>query len=100
MNLLARLDPGDAVTRAVVVASVQISVVILLAALLSRVALRRRADARHVLWLGVLVWVLISPAVAAVADGSGLDVLGRGTPVPRSGGNVGRRRDHPRRRGR
>ncbi len=85
MNLLARLDSGDAVLRALLVASVQISVVILLAALLSRVALRRRADVRHVLWLGVLVWVLISPAVAAVADGSGLDFWVVKLPFPGPG---------------
>ncbi len=72
MDLLARLDPGDAVTRAVLVALVQMSVVIVMAGLLGRALFRQRADARHGLWLGALVWVLISPAVVAVADRSGL----------------------------
>jgi len=82
MNLLARLDPGDAVTRAVLVALVQTSVVILLAELMSRALLRQRAEARHGLWLEALVWVLISPAVATVADRSGLALWVVALPVP------------------
>ena len=71
MNVLARFDPGDAVTRVVLITLVQTSVVILSAALLACTAFRRRADARHSLWLAVLVWVAISPGVAALADRSG-----------------------------
>ena len=71
MNLLARLDPGDAVTGLFVIVVLQTSVVILLAALLGRTVFRWRAEARHVLWLGALVLVLISPAVAALASQSG-----------------------------
>jgi beta-lactamase regulating signal transducer with metallopeptidase domain/protocatechuate 3,4-dioxygenase beta subunit len=88
MNLLARLDPGDAVTRAVVVALMQTSVVILSAALLSRFALSRRAEAKHVVWLGVLVWVLISPGVAAVAEGSGLAFWVVELPIPAVGTSI------------
>ena len=44
MNLLARFDPGDAVTRVVLITLVQTSVVILSAALLARAAFRRRAE--------------------------------------------------------
>ena len=71
MNLLARLDPGDAVTGLFLIVLLQTSVVILLAALLGRAVFRWRAEARHVLWLGALVLVLISPAVAVVARRSG-----------------------------
>jgi beta-lactamase regulating signal transducer with metallopeptidase domain len=85
MNLLARLDPGDATIRAVLVSLMQTSIIILVAAFLSRVALRRRADVRHVLWLVVLVWVLISPGVAAVADGSGLAFWVVELPIPAAG---------------
>ena len=56
MNLLARFDPGDAVTGLLLIVLLQTSVVILLAALLSRAVFRRRAEARHVLWLGAWYW--------------------------------------------
>jgi beta-lactamase regulating signal transducer with metallopeptidase domain len=68
MSLLARFDPGDAVTGFILVWLVQTSAVILLAAFCGRMVLRHRAEARHSLWLGTLVLVLISPAVEAVAD--------------------------------
>ena len=71
MNLLARLDPGDAVTGLFLNVVLQTSVVILLAALLSRVVFGRRAEARHVLWLATLALILISPAVAVLAGRSG-----------------------------
>ena len=67
MNLLARLDPGSAVVGQVFIFLLQTSVVIVLAALWSRNLLRRRAEARHALWLGTLVVVVVSPVVAAVA---------------------------------
>ena len=81
MNLLARLDPGDAVTGLFFIVVLQTSVVILLAALLGRTVFRWRAEARHVLWLGVLVLVLISPAVAVVARRSGLALWAIALPV-------------------
>ncbi len=71
MSLLARFDPGDAVTGFILVWLVQTSAVILLAAFCGRMVLRHRAEARHSLWLGTLVLVLISPAVEAVADRMG-----------------------------
>jgi BlaR1 peptidase M56 len=67
MSLLARLDPGDSVTGLLLIVVLQTSVVTLLAALLGRAVFRRRADARHVIWLGVMILILISPAVAVVA---------------------------------
>jgi hypothetical protein len=85
MDLLARLDPGDSVTRVVLVALVQMSVVVVLAELIGRTLLRQRADARHGLWLGALVWVLISPAVVAVADRSGLVLWVIALPLPAPG---------------
>ena len=81
MNLLARLDPGDAVTGLFFIVVLQTSVVILLAALSGGTVFRRRAEARHVLWLGVLVLVLISPAVAVVARRSGLALWAIALPV-------------------
>ena len=59
----------------------QTSVVIALAAFLSRVLFRWRAEARHVLWLGALVLVLISPAVAVVASRSGFALWAVTLPV-------------------
>lgn len=71
MNLITAQSIGDAVTRVALSVLMQTSVVIVPAALLTRFALRYRADARHGLWLGALVWVLICPAMAALADRSG-----------------------------
>ncbi len=72
MSLLARLDLGNAVTEVFLIVVLHTSIVILLAALLARTGFRRRAEARHVLWLGALVFVLISPAVATIASRSGV----------------------------
>ncbi len=82
MNLLRCLDPGDAMTRAILGALVQSSVVIFLGALLARAAFSRRADARHTLWLGVLVWVLLSPIAAEIADRSGRALILVPLPFP------------------
>ncbi len=81
MNVLARFDPGDAVTGPLLIVLLQTSVVILLAALLSRAVFRHRAEARHVLWLGALVLVVISPALAAIASRSGVAVWVIALPV-------------------
>ncbi len=81
MNFLARLDPGDAVVALVFIFLVQTSVVILLAALWSRILLRRRAEARHALWLGVLAVVVVSPVVAAVAQQTGFALWAIAQPV-------------------
>ena len=53
-----------------------------MAALAARLALRQRADARHGLWLGALLWVLISPAVATLADRSGRTLWTLAIPFP------------------
>ena len=71
MNLLARLDPGDAVISLMFVVALQTSIVILLAAFLSGTWLRRRAEGRHALWLGVLGVIVASPATAAAVRESG-----------------------------
>ena len=47
----------------------------MLVALVSRFALRHRAELRHDLWLGALIWVLLSPAIVAIADHSGRTLL-------------------------
>ncbi len=85
MNLLARLDPGGTVTGLFVIVVLQTSVVILLAALLGRTVFRWRAEARHVLWLTVLVLVLVSPAVAVVARQSGFALWAIALPVTGNG---------------
>ena len=71
MSFLPHLDPGFAVTRVILGACLQSSLVIFLGALLARAAFGRRADARHALWLVILIWVIFSPVTAAVADRSG-----------------------------
>jgi beta-lactamase regulating signal transducer with metallopeptidase domain len=81
MNLLARFDPGDAVAGLAFIVVWQTSVVIALAAFLSRILFRWRAGARHVLWLGTLVLVSISPAVAVVASRSSLSLWAVTLPV-------------------
>jgi beta-lactamase regulating signal transducer with metallopeptidase domain len=75
MNPLALLGPDETGSRLVLSVLIQVTVVILAAATLARALLGRHAAARHGLWLGVLLWVLISPAVAAVLDRSGLMLL-------------------------
>ncbi|WP_406697876.1 M56 family metallopeptidase [Singulisphaera sp. Ch08] len=69
MNLLGRIDPGDPVVRTALATLLQATAVILVAALVAGTALRRRAAARHNLWLVALVWILLSPAVAPLIDG-------------------------------
>ena len=63
MNLLARLAPGPEWTLLGLSVLVQVTGVILVAGLLARAALRPPAPPRGMaLWLGALVWVLLSPA--------------------------------------
>ena len=68
MNLLASLDPGDAMTGLVFIVVLQTSVVILLAALLGRTVFRRRAGGAA------------RPLAGGV--GLGLDQSGRGRGRP------------------
>ena len=81
MRFLTNLDPGFSATRSFLGALVQSSVIIVLSALLAGAAFRRRADARHALWLGVLIWVLLSPIAAAVAERSGLALWLKPLPI-------------------
>jgi beta-lactamase regulating signal transducer with metallopeptidase domain len=74
MILFARLDPGDWLTRLALSALLQVTVVLLMATAVAGVVLRRRAAARHNLWLGALIWVLLSPAVAAVSNHTALSL--------------------------
>ena len=46
----------------------QMTAVVIVADFVSRFALRSQAAARHGLWLGALLWVLVSPLVAIVAS--------------------------------
>ena len=71
VDLLARLDPGPLVVERLLAVLVQTTVVIGLAAVLAGTGLRRRAAARHGLWLGTLVWVLVSPFVVVIAEHAG-----------------------------
>ena len=84
MNFLARFDPGDTAIRLVVLFLVQSSVVILVVAVCAGTLLRRRAEARHALWLGALGLVLITPAVAAIAGRANLTRLVIPLPIPAS----------------
>ncbi len=82
MSLLARFDPGDAVTGVVIVSLVQTSVIILFAAVCGRTLLRRRPELRHAIWLGALILVLICPGLAVVADRSNLAPWVVTLPIP------------------
>ena len=81
MNVLARFDPGDAAAGLVLVVLLQTSAVIGLAAIVSRVMFRWRAEARHVLWLGALGFVVISPVVAIVVSRTGISLWAVTLPV-------------------
>ena len=65
MNLLAHFDPGATVTGLVLITLLQTSAVVVLSALGSGTLLRRRAEGRHALWLGVLILIMVSPVMAA-----------------------------------
>ncbi len=64
MSFLSHWNPGETVTWAILAAIVQSSIVVLLAAGVAGVAFKGRAAARHAIWLGVLIWVLLSLVVA------------------------------------
>ncbi len=82
MSLLVQLDPGQAVARVIVGAVLQSSVVIAFFALIAHAALRRRADVRHALWLGVLLWVCSSPVIAALLQRSRFALATMAVPLP------------------
>lgn len=81
MNVLARFDPGDMVAVLAFIVVLQTSIVIGIVAISSRVMFRWRAEARHVLWLGALVSVMISPAVAIAASRSDISLWSVTLPV-------------------
>jgi beta-lactamase regulating signal transducer with metallopeptidase domain len=82
MRLVAHLDPGPVVLAVILGAAVQVTIVVVLAAVLARAAFKKRADARNALWLGVLVCVLLSPLIAALLDRSELALWRVALPVP------------------
>ena len=60
----------------------QVSVVIAMAALVARIALRHRAEARHALWLGTLLWVLFTPAIFVIVHHWGPGIWTLAFPLP------------------
>ena len=91
MNLLARFAPSDDLARLLLGISLVILGLILVAAVVSGVALRGRPAARHGLWLSTLVLVALSPAIVAISGRSG---SGDG---PSRSGSPGRSPGRPRR---
>lgn len=72
MSFLQLLDPGPATWRLILGVIVQVTGVIMLATIVTQIAMRSRAAARHSVWLAVLVSVLVSPIVVAIAQKSRL----------------------------
>ena len=95
MSLLVQLDPGQAVARVMVGAVLQSSVVIVLFALIARASLRRRAEVRHTLWLGVLLWVFFSPVVTALLQRSGFVLEIVAVPLPAAATSLDPANDRP-----
>ncbi len=85
MSLLAHLGPSERMIGVALNGLVQISVLVVMAALIAQTALRHRAGARHCLWLGALAWVLISPIVAILAHCSGFALWTLAIPLPGQG---------------
>jgi beta-lactamase regulating signal transducer with metallopeptidase domain/protocatechuate 3,4-dioxygenase beta subunit len=81
MSLFARFDPGNAMVGHLLSALSQTSIVIVMAALLGHTVFRRRPEARHALWHGVLIMVLVSPAIAAAARQCGFALWSINLPV-------------------
>jgi beta-lactamase regulating signal transducer with metallopeptidase domain len=82
LSLLAGLEPNELAIRTAISALVLMSAVIVLAAAIAGTALRHRADGRHSLWLVALAWVIISPAVAGLANRSGLAIATLAISIP------------------
>lgn len=68
MSLMTQLAADGGWIRLALEVLLQVTGVVLVASAVAHTVLRRRAAARHGLWLGALAWVLLSPVVAAVAD--------------------------------
>lgn len=75
MNALIRLYPGDAFAEFVGSVVVQITVLILLAALIARTVARRSAAARHCVWLCALAGSLLTPLAAGIVHRTGLRLV-------------------------
>lgn len=67
MNVLMHFDPGAPVSRLALVVMAEITALVAVAGIVS-LGCRRRAAARHAVWLWALVWVLLSPLVAVLAS--------------------------------
>jgi hypothetical protein len=65
MSLLARFDPDISISGQLLIVLLQTSVAISAAGLWGHTLFRRRPEARHALWLSVLIMALVSPAIAA-----------------------------------
>jgi beta-lactamase regulating signal transducer with metallopeptidase domain len=74
-NFLTGFYPGDAMALALAGVLLQITVVIVLAALVSRALARRGAAARHAVWLAALGCVLASPFLIVLTDCAGLKLI-------------------------
>lgn len=71
MNFLVRLAPSDDLARLILGISLMILGLILVAAVIGGVVLRRRPAARHGLWLSTLALVALSPAIVAISGRTG-----------------------------
>ena len=68
MSLLLDWYPTDAAVWFVARLFAEVAVVIAAAGITSRIALRRRAVARHALWLGVLISITAAPFVVLFVE--------------------------------
>jgi beta-lactamase regulating signal transducer with metallopeptidase domain len=72
MNALWECHPGDGCLWLAAEVLLQVTVVILAAWMLAHTVARRRAAARHGIWLCALVFVLLSPVTANLTDRAGV----------------------------
>ena len=72
MRFLEHFAPGHYFGWLALEVMLQVTAVILVAAIAARTVLKRRAAVRHGLWLCSLVCVFLSPAVAVALDRAGI----------------------------
>ena len=72
MRFFEQFVPGPYIAWLAVEVVLQVSAVILVAMIVARTVFKRRAAARHGLWLCCLVCVFLSPAVAVALDRAGI----------------------------
>jgi beta-lactamase regulating signal transducer with metallopeptidase domain len=82
MNPLVRFAASPEGTAVAASAIVQVTCVVAVAAVVARGWFRRHPAARHGLWLGALLWVLASPAVAVLVNHSRLTFVAMELPLP------------------